>query len=218
MKKLLGVVWQTATMRCKFELFGDLIGLDMMKRGINTLLWPYFSVVMYNKVCIACEGILCGEREDMYQFGCNFLAKSSPGRPLTEVNAVAEDGFFDQDLIVKLGFVNAQFILDQWHLLDSGLMKMFGKSGYELLNGHLIKMIKAQSKIENDKTLEAALQLLRQQIPLNGNLEHKWHEFASRKKHMLHTFLQPYQEIEVFTEMPAVNRTTGMSYRLSILE
>ena len=133
-------------MPCDFELFGDLIALDIMNHGINTLLWPYFLVAMYNemrKVCIACEGILCGEREDMYQFGCNFLAKSSPGRPFTEVNAVAADGFFDQDLIVKLGFVNAQFILDQWHLLDSGLMKMFGKSGYEILNRHLIKIIKA---------------------------------------------------------------------------
>ena len=67
-------------------------------------------VEMYNdfrKVCIACEGILCGEREDMYQFRCNFLAKSSPRCPLSEVNAVATDGFFDQALVVKLGFVNA---------------------------------------------------------------------------------------------------------------
>ena len=62
------------------------------------LLWPYFSVAMCNemkKVCIACEGILCGEKEGMYQFGCNFLAKSSPGCPLTVVNDVAADGFFD---------------------------------------------------------------------------------------------------------------------------
>ena len=35
-KKLLGVIWQTATMRRNFELFGDFIGMDMMKRGINT--------------------------------------------------------------------------------------------------------------------------------------------------------------------------------------
>ncbi len=73
-------------------------------------------------------------------------------------------------------------MLDQWHLLDSGLMKMFGKSGYELLNGHLIKMIKAQSEIEYNTTLEAALHLLHQQIPWNGNLEHKLHDFASQRK------------------------------------
>ena len=104
-KKLLGVIWQTATMRRTFELFGDFIGLDRMKRGINTLLWPYFSVTMYDKmskICIACEGILCGEQEDMYQFACDFLGAASPKRPLYEVKVVAGDGFFDQDLVRKL--------------------------------------------------------------------------------------------------------------------
>jgi hypothetical protein len=48
-KKLLKVIWHTATMRRKFELFGDFLGLNMIKQGINTLLWPYFSVTMYMK-------------------------------------------------------------------------------------------------------------------------------------------------------------------------
>ena len=64
-KKLLGVLWMTATMRRNFELYGDYISLDMMKRGLNTLLWPYIGVAMYDnmkKLCIACEGILCGEQ------------------------------------------------------------------------------------------------------------------------------------------------------------
>jgi hypothetical protein len=137
-KKLLGVVWQTATMSCIFQLFGDLIGIDMdmMKHGINTLLFSYFSVAMNNenrKGYIACEGILHGEWEELHP--------SSPGCPLTEANAVTADRFFDQALIVKLDFVNTQFILDHWHLLDSGLM-IFGKSSYELMHGRLIKMIK----------------------------------------------------------------------------
>ena len=89
-KKLLGVIWQTATM-WNFELFGDFIGIDMMKRGINMLLWPYFLFAMYDemsKICIACEGILCGEREDMYQFGCDFLGAASLKCPLSEVKVV----------------------------------------------------------------------------------------------------------------------------------
>jgi len=88
-------------MRRNFELFGDFIGMDMMKRGINTLLWPYFLVTMYNemsKICIACEGILCGEREDMYQFACDFLGAASPKRPLSEVKVVAGDGFLIKSL------------------------------------------------------------------------------------------------------------------------
>ncbi|KAL7524477.1 hypothetical protein ACHAWF_000965 [Thalassiosira exigua] len=44
-KRLLGVLWQTATMRRNFELFGQYISMDM-KRGINKLRWPYCVVTM----------------------------------------------------------------------------------------------------------------------------------------------------------------------------
>jgi hypothetical protein len=76
-KNLCGVLWQTATMRRNFELYGGYIWMDMMKRGINTLLWPYFAVAMYDemkKLCIGCKGLLCGERDDIYQFATDFLA------------------------------------------------------------------------------------------------------------------------------------------------
>ena len=66
-----GVVWQTATMRANFEHFGSYISLDTMKRAINKWLWPYMSIAMYNEtrnVCICCEAIMCGERDDAYQF------------------------------------------------------------------------------------------------------------------------------------------------------
>jgi hypothetical protein len=48
-------------MRHNFELFGGFIGLEMMKTGVNSHLWPYSSVAIYDemkKVCIGCEGIL----------------------------------------------------------------------------------------------------------------------------------------------------------------
>jgi hypothetical protein len=40
----------------------------------------------------------------MCQFACKFMAKNAPGRPLSEDIAVVADGFFDQELIRKLGF------------------------------------------------------------------------------------------------------------------
>jgi len=81
-KELIGVHWQTATMRANFEKFGMYISLEMMKRGINTLLWPYVAVAMYNefrKICICVEGFLVGELRSMYLFISNFLDKYSPG-------------------------------------------------------------------------------------------------------------------------------------------
>ena len=47
----------------------------MMKRGINTLLWQYCAVTIVdesNHVCVACEGIVCGERQDMYAAQADF--------------------------------------------------------------------------------------------------------------------------------------------------
>ena len=103
-------------MRRNFELFEDFIGVDIMKRGINTLFWPYCSVAMYDKmkkVCIECEGTLCDEREVMYQFACHFMAENAPSKPLSEVIAAVIDSFFDQELVKKLGFVDAHSIQHQ---------------------------------------------------------------------------------------------------------
>jgi len=63
-----------------------------------------------NHVCVACEGIVCGERQDIYAVQTAFLKEFAPGRPLTEVLMVAGDGFFDQSVIENMGFTNARFI------------------------------------------------------------------------------------------------------------
>ena len=80
-----------------------------------------------------CEGALYGEHNDMYPFAFDFMGEHLLLHPLSEVLVVVVDGVFDQDLIKKLGFINAHFISDQLHLLDLGLAKMFGKSGYKIL-------------------------------------------------------------------------------------
>lgn len=183
-KKLEGVLWMTATMRKNFELFGDYLCFDMMKRGLNTLLWPYCAVTMFtemNKMCIACEGILCGERDDMYSFTANFLKEKAPGRPLSSVNIVSGDGFFDQDMVIAFGFINAIFFTDQWHLLDSGLCKKFGKPGYALLKGHLSNMVKASSEEEFNTNLHGARELVLSQQQVNGQLLADLNDFASLK-------------------------------------
>ena len=181
-KKLLGVIWQTATMRRNFELFGDYISLDMMKRALNILLWPYTAVCMYDdarKLCLGCEGVLCGERMDMYEFMCQFLGKSSPGRPLSEVKIVSGDGFFDTETIRRLGFTNANFILDQWHFINSGLEKMFGPKGYEILKPYLLAMIHAPDETTFNNIHKDAVSMLESRPGRNGAWEAKLREFVS---------------------------------------
>ena len=169
-------------MRRNFELFGDYISLDMMKRALNILLWPYTAVCMYDdarKLCLGCEGVLCGERMDMYEFMCQFLGKSSPGRPLSEVKIVSGDGFFDTETIRRLGFTNANFILDQWHFINSGLEKMFGPKGYELLKPYLLAMIHAPDKTTFNNIHKVAVSMLESRPGRNGAWEAKLREFVS---------------------------------------
>jgi len=185
-KPLIGILWMTATMRRQYELFGGYICLDMMKRGINKLLWPYAAVAMYDdkrNICIACEGILCGERYDMYEFMASFLHKNAPGRPLTSVDVVAGDGFFTQEMIHRLGFSNAHFITDRWHLVDSGLVLKFGHAAHELLNPHLMTMVNANSEVEYEAALQAAHVLLAS-LPggRNGEWSEKLDQFAGERK------------------------------------
>ena len=81
-RRCVGIIWMTATMRRNFELFWVYLSLDMMKCGLNTLLWPYVAVFMYDKnkkLCIAYDGILCREQVDMYKFVADFLAESATG-------------------------------------------------------------------------------------------------------------------------------------------
>ncbi|KAL7535171.1 hypothetical protein ACHAWF_005077 [Thalassiosira exigua] len=183
-KRLLGVLWMTATMRRNYELFGRYISMDMMKRGINKLLWPYSAVTMYDEskhLCLACEGIMCGERGDMYEFTARFLEEFAPGRPLSEVSVVSGDGFFNQKLIHDMGFVNALLISDQWHLLDSGLELMFGKSVYGLIGPHLVRMVRSTSALEYEETLESARSLLASCPVRSGEAEETLTEFANQR-------------------------------------
>ena len=108
----------------------------MMKCGLNKLLWPYSGIALLdetNSLCVCLEGFVFGERFGTYRGMSDFLRKHTPLRPLSSVNIVSGDGFFDQKLIQSMGFINATFVMDRWHLRESGLLKMFGPTGYGLL-------------------------------------------------------------------------------------
>lgn len=136
-----GVVWQTATKRENFRLFGTFLSLDAMKRAINKLLWPYFVVVMINdlkQICLACESIMCSERNEAYSFMISSLLDMSIGcRGPEKVFAVAGDGFFSQEDLANWGLTNARFIADHWHLLTKVLPKRLGEYHFNLIDGQL---------------------------------------------------------------------------------
>ena len=119
---------------------------------------------------------------EMYQFISSFLADSVPGRPFSTVKIVAGDGYFDQEMIVNFGYTSALFLMDHFHLRDLGLADMFGKSGYELLKGHLEKMIDAWSEGIFNEVANASMLLLWAQPVRDGILEQKLLNFASKRQ------------------------------------
>ena len=64
-------------MRDSFERFGGFICLDVMKRGINILLWLYLAVAMNNdleQICVGCNAIVSAERKEAFDFVVKFIA------------------------------------------------------------------------------------------------------------------------------------------------
>ena len=60
---------------------------------------------------------------------------------------------------------------DQWHLLDSGIENIFDRAGNELVRGHLVNLVKAESEAEFDSTIQSAMGKLQNQVPHDGDLE-----------------------------------------------
>ena len=173
-KKLLGLLWMTATMRRNLELYGDYMCFDMMARGIMSLLWSYTAIALYDEmrhICIGLEGFVCGERFDMYCAMASFIGKHAPRRKLSSVLIVSGDGFFDKESVTRMGFCNAAFIADRHHLLNSGVKKMFGKITYDLIKTHLVRMVQADSKQKFDQLLMLAKRILMTQHKVDGQAE-----------------------------------------------
>ena len=133
--QITGCLWMTSTMRENFDLFGGYVCVDAMKRGINTLLWPYIATTMYNElesVCVGCEGIVTGERVDAYRALLDFQVRNST-RKKEEIYGLSADGFLSQEVLNSMGFQATRFVMDYFHLFDSVLPKRFGHDGLQSL-------------------------------------------------------------------------------------
>jgi hypothetical protein len=83
-----GYVWMTPAMRRSFELYGDVLFLDMMKRKTNSQEWPDVSPVILNgnkKIEVASWGILVTECLDAYDFVVIAMLEVVPNRKKLEL-------------------------------------------------------------------------------------------------------------------------------------
>ena len=188
-----GCFWMTSTMRKNFELFGGFICVDAMKRDINTLIWPYMATTMYNEmnsVCVGCEGIVIGEREEAYHSMLDFQVRYSR-RSKSEVNAISSDGFLSQSIIEGMGFTNTKFIIDFWHLFHSILPKQFGLHVFNIIQHELIAMTNSSSEEKCAEHFHAARNLLNNlQSSTEEKLNHLYKFFENRDTYALYAIRQ----------------------------
>ena len=168
--KCTGCVWQTATMRDNFERFGGFIALDAMKRKLNTLLWPYIALTMYNEmnmICVACEGIFISERQEAYNAILNFVCQyENSSRSRNDIYVLAADGAIDQDIVTNnFQLPNCHFMADQWHLFDSVLPNRFGDVYFQLIKVYLKQMCNAKSESEHTVAFNNAMNILQNNVP-----------------------------------------------------
>ena len=183
--RITGCIWQTAIMRDNFERFGGFISMDAMKRNLTSLDWPYMSISMYNElnsVCLACEGIVCGERVEAYSAMVQFVIQNNNKRKKEDINVVAADGILDQNKVTHmLQLPNAIYMADVFHLLDSILPKKFGIDCYNLISDHLKQMIYSKTKEGFDSGYKVALDMLQNRDQRYAKYESSLHEFVEKK-------------------------------------
>ncbi len=122
---------------------------------------------------------MCEERVDGYKFMCSFLIRNTPGHDSDKVHVFSGDGSFDQAMVHDLGFQNARYLKDWFHLFFTGLTDTFGQYGAELLEDELKQMIRARNQEYFIQAKMNATTKLHQISPHNMLLEKKLEEFAN---------------------------------------
>jgi hypothetical protein len=148
--QFIGCAWMTAFMRANAELFGSSISFDMCLREINEVNWPYSAITArneFNGVSVLLESIVVEESEEAYSWISNTLFDMCPQRSPSNYFCVSGDGFFSLEMIRRMGFTHASFIMDSWHLRQA-VKKYFNKQKLPDLVSSLLRLMCLVSLID----------------------------------------------------------------------
>ena len=96
--KLTALLWMSPYQRGNYEQFGSTVFLDMMKRQVNSVHWPYVSIVCLDadgKMVSCAEAFCCQERIEAYCWCLRSVAIMAPLRPLRMIKVMFGDGIFE---------------------------------------------------------------------------------------------------------------------------
>ena len=168
-------MWMTGQMRADFDKYGSRLNFDMMKKLMNTHLLLYFAIVMNRPdgtIAIAIEGLVIMEDVEQYRFGSQALGEMAHKRTLDDVYVVSADGFLNQKKVIELGFKNARYVCDQFHLIKVNIADVFkGTSHFQKLERFIYQLFDSQS--ENDFELTFGT-ILKEMRVLNIAIQNKY--------------------------------------------
>jgi hypothetical protein len=174
-----GFVWMTPVMRRQFELYGDVLFLDCMKRTANSVNWPYIGPVVVDGDCrisMIAESIVCSERLEAYKFVLDSVFDMAPLRSRDTLRIIFGDGIMSDSLLRMLDIQDScKICLDCYHLLEEDWPNKLGVHYFPKIKPLFEALMYSTSEEEYNTNLE----VIRER--LQGNRGHL--EYVEREIH-----------------------------------
>jgi hypothetical protein len=135
--------------------YGNMMFIDMMKRKMSSLHWPYVSLVGLdheNRVCRFGECLCLEEDLEYYAWSIRSLEEMEPRRAVNTIRLLYADGIMSDEILVLLGLerpseVGSPFgtdvASDSFHLLSSVWPLELGQRVFDLLSADLNALVYA---------------------------------------------------------------------------
>lgn len=178
--ELIGFLWQTPAMRANFELYGDTLFLDMMKRQLNSVHFPYYGISLIDSngnLCLGGESLLITERLEAYVWSVNQLLAMTPTKARSSIKMIYGDGIMSVRLLQLLKIENTCNLgLDVHHLLGVGgdWEKFFGGL-WNSLQPLFSDLVYSQSKECYNRSIQAIRDRLQDQTHYLDYVEREVH-------------------------------------------
>jgi len=152
------LVWITPTMRKAWIRYGNVMFADMMKRKMNSLHWPYVSLVGLDnekRVVRFCECLCLEEELEYYAWAISSLAVMEPRRALSSIRILFADGVMSDTILLLLGLKRpnemgsiegTDVVTDSFHLVSYVWPYELGQHLFDRLSPDLNAFVYAETR------------------------------------------------------------------------
>ena len=154
-EQVIGVTWQTTSMRSALMKYGEIVNFDFRKARSNNLNWAYGCFVVLNgnnQFFPASESFFVTEDLASYEFMINTTMAFTPLLNPNSIKLGYSDGFLNQEAVRKRSVLkNLVLLLDPYHLATCKEGRSiwsidFGKGTWSLLGSSMIDALYAETE------------------------------------------------------------------------